>query len=150
MARFAATHASADPYRAFPFHIYWDGRCVAGIGKMRRIAGAGGQSPDPTADPVDAPAILLDHGVTLDSPFAAWAIRGAESGSAGPHDALRATIRIDALSLTGEIAHSYRVAGAWVSVFQALPDLDASATACAIDHIRLENQGVERGGGYEP
>jgi phage tail-like protein len=33
---------------------------------------------------------------------------------------------------------------AWVSEFQALPDLDANANAIAIQHIKLENEGWER------
>ena len=32
----------------------------------------------------------------------------------------------------------------WVSEYQALPDLDASANAVAIQTIKLENEGWER------
>jgi len=32
----------------------------------------------------------------------------------------------------------------WVSEFQALPELDASANAVAIQTLRLENEGWER------
>ena len=33
---------------------------------------------------------------------------------------------------------------AWVSEFQALPDLDANANAIAIQTLKLENEGWER------
>ena len=39
---------------------------------------------------------------------------------------------------------SYKVYRAWVSEYQALPDLDANANAVAIQHIKLENEGFER------
>jgi phage tail-like protein len=32
----------------------------------------------------------------------------------------------------------------WVSEYQALPDLDANATAVAIQHIKLEHEGWVR------
>lgn len=39
--------------------------------------------------------------------------------------------------------HRYLVHRAWVSEFQALPDLDAGTNAIAIEHIKLENEGWE-------
>ena len=44
----------------------------------------------------------------------------------------------------GQVALAYKVYRAWVSEFQALPDLDANANAVAIQHIKLENEGWER------
>ena len=38
----------------------------------------------------------------------------------------------------------YNVFRAWVSEYQALPDLDANANAVAIQTIKLENEGWER------
>jgi phage tail-like protein len=40
--------------------------------------------------------------------------------------------------------HSYKLFRAWVSEFQALPGLDASANAVAIQTLKLENEGWER------
>jgi phage tail-like protein len=39
--------------------------------------------------------------------------------------------------------HGYIVHRCWVSEFQALPDLDAGASAIALEHIKLENEGWE-------
>ena len=44
----------------------------------------------------------------------------------------------------GQLAISYKIYRAWVSEFQALPDLDANANAVAIQHLVLENEGWER------
>jgi phage tail-like protein len=44
----------------------------------------------------------------------------------------------------GQPVLSYRVHRAWVSEFQALPDLDMNANAAAIQTLKLENEGWER------
>jgi phage tail-like protein len=44
----------------------------------------------------------------------------------------------------GQLALRYLVYRCWVSEYQALPDLDANATAVAIQTIKLENEGWER------
>ena len=38
----------------------------------------------------------------------------------------------------------YKIYRCWVSEYQAMPDLDANANAIAIEHIKLENEGLER------
>ena len=44
----------------------------------------------------------------------------------------------------GQLVLSYKLYRCWVSEFQALPDLDASANTVAIQSIKLENEGWER------
>ena len=44
----------------------------------------------------------------------------------------------------GQKVISYTVFRAWVSEYQALPDLDANANAVAIQTLKLENEGWER------
>jgi phage tail-like protein len=44
----------------------------------------------------------------------------------------------------GQLVIAYKVFRAWVSEFQALPDLDANANAVAIQTLKLENEGWER------
>jgi phage tail-like protein len=39
---------------------------------------------------------------------------------------------------------AYKVYRCWPSEYRALPDLDSDATAVAIEHIKLENEGWER------
>ena len=44
----------------------------------------------------------------------------------------------------GQVAIAYKVFRCWVSEFTALPELDASANAIAIQSIQLQNEGWER------
>jgi phage tail-like protein len=85
-------------------------------------------------------AITLERGLTQDRDFHAWASSAAQHGGAG---AAR-EVRIVALNEQGRPTITYRVHRAWVSEYQALPDLDAGANAIAIEHIKLENEGWER------
>ena len=57
---------------------------------------------------------------------------------------LRKEIRIDLLNEQGLPVHRYLIHRAWVSEYQALPDLDAGTNAIAIEHIKLEHEGWER------
>ncbi len=56
----------------------------------------------------------------------------------------RKDLIIELYDEAGQLAVSYKVYGAWVSEYQALPDLDANANAVAIQHIKLEHEGIER------
>jgi phage tail-like protein len=56
----------------------------------------------------------------------------------------RKELIIEVYNETGQLAIAYKVFRAWVSEFQALPDLDANANAIAIQHIKLENEGWQR------
>ena len=56
----------------------------------------------------------------------------------------RKDIIIDVYNEAGQLVLTYKVYRAWVSEYQALPDLDANANAVAIQHIKLEHEGWER------
>ena len=56
----------------------------------------------------------------------------------------RKDIIIDLFNESGQKVLSYYVYRAWVSEYQALPELDANANAEAIQSIKLENEGWER------
>jgi len=57
----------------------------------------------------------------------------------------RKDIVINVLNLQGQVAISYRVYRAWVSEYQALPELDAGTTnAVGIQTIKLEHEGWDR------
>ncbi len=44
----------------------------------------------------------------------------------------------------GQRVLAYKVFRAWVSEYQAVPDLDANANAVTIQSLKLENEGWER------
>src|SRR5439155_17520167 len=44
----------------------------------------------------------------------------------------------------GQLVLAYKIYCCWVSEYQILPDLDANASAIAIEQVKLENEGWER------
>jgi len=56
----------------------------------------------------------------------------------------RKDLILEVYNEAGQVVLAYKIYRAWVSEYQALPDLDANANAVAIQHIKLENEGWER------
>jgi len=56
----------------------------------------------------------------------------------------RKDLIVDVYNEAGQPVLAYKVFRAWVSEYQALPDLDANANAVAIQTLKLEHQGWER------
>ena len=93
-------------------------------------------------------AITLERGVTHDTEFEQWANKvwnfGSGLGAEVSLKDFRKDIIIEVYNEAGQLALAYKVYRCWVSEYQALPDLDANANAVAIQHIKLENEGLER------
>jgi phage tail-like protein len=91
--------------------------------------------------------ITLERGVTFDTDFESWANAAQVLTNGDPSTSLaqlRQEMSIVLLNEEAQPVYRYLVHRAWVSEFQALPDLDAGANAIAIEHIKLENEGWER------
>jgi phage tail-like protein len=91
--------------------------------------------------------ITLERGITFDRDFVNWANAAQVLDKGAPSSSLknlRQEVRIDLLNEAGQPVWRFFVHRAWVSEYQALPDLDASANAIAIEHIKLENEGWEQ------
>ena len=158
MAEFVVNAQRFDPYKNFKFRVKWDGRYVAGISKVSSLKRTtevvkhreGGDPSTSRKSPgrSEFDAITLERGVTHDPEFEAWAAKvwqlGAGRGSEVSLLDFRKDVIIDFYNEAGQLAISYKVYRAWVSEYQALPDLDANANAVAIQHIKLENEGWER------
>lgn len=158
MAEFTVNTSRFDPYKNFKFRVKWDGRYVAGISKVSALKRTtevvkhreGGDPSTSRKSPgrSEFDAITLERGVTHDPEFEAWAAKvwqlGAGLGSEVSLKDFRKDVIIDFYNEAGQLAISYKVYRAWVSEYQALPDLDANANAVAIQHIKLENEGWER------
>jgi phage tail-like protein len=147
-----------DPYKTYRFLVYFGTSttpvaAVSKVGAVKRssdvidykeggnaiiLKGLGRTKYDP---------IQLERGVTQDPDFINYANyaqvlqQGAPSTSLAK---LRQEIAITLLNEEAQPVIRYLVHRAWVSEFQALPDLDAGANAIAIEHIKLENEGWER------
>jgi phage tail-like protein len=158
MAQFSANPQRFDPYKNFKFRVRWDGKIVAGVSKISALKRStevvehreGGDPSTKRKSPGQTKyePITLERGVTHDPEFEAWANKvwnfGAGSGSEVSLADFRKDIIIELLNEAGDIVLSYKVYRCWVSEFQALPELDASANAVAIQTLKLENEGWER------
>jgi phage tail-like protein len=156
MAQFAVNPTRFDPYKNFKFRVKWDGRYVAGISKVSGLKRTtevvkhreGGDPSSSRKSPgrTEYDPITLERGVTHDTEFEKWANKVWNFGS-GVEVSLkdfRKDLILEMYNEAGQVAFAYKVYRAWVSEFQALPDLDANANAVAIQHIKLENEGWER------
>jgi phage tail-like protein len=147
-----------DPYSTFKFRVKWDGKYVAGVSKCSNLhrtttvityrEGAQVSTQYKSPGQVSYDAITLERGVTHDIEFEQWANKVWNyNGAAGQEVSLkdfRKNIIIELHNEAGQIVIAYNVYRCWVSEFTALPDLDASANAVAIEKIKIENEGWVR------
>jgi phage tail-like protein len=92
-------------------------------------------------------AIALEQGLTHDPIFEQWAnlVNNIQGDAAISLKNFRKDIVINVLNLQGKVAISYKVRGAWVSEYQALPDFDAGNTnTVGIQKVTLQHEGWER------
>ena len=158
MAQFSVNTNRFDPYKNFKFRVKWDGRFVAGIAKVGGLKRTtevvehrvGGDPSTVRKSPGQSKfeAITLERGVTHDLEFEAWANKvwsfGAGLGAESSLADFRKDVIIEMYNEAGQLAIAYQVFRCWVSEYQALPELDASANAVAIQTLKLENEGWQR------
>ena len=145
-----------DPYRNFKFQVIIDGQPVTGLTKVSALIkrtevvewrAAGDPShirkvPGKTRyEP-----ITLEQGLTHDPVFEQWAnlANSVEGDCSMSLVNFRKDIIINVLNLQGTVVMSYIVRRAWVSEYQALPDMDAEGDQTAIQRIVLQHEGWER------
>jgi phage tail-like protein len=158
MAEFTVNASRFDPYKNFKFRVKWDGKYVAGISKCSALKRTtevvehreGGDPSSSRKSPGRSKfeAITLERGVTHDVEFEQWANKvwnfASGLGAEVSLKDFRKDIMIEVYNEAGQLALAYKVFRCWVSEYQSLPDLDANANAVAIQHIKLENEGIER------
>src|SRR5437660_10628310 len=158
MSQFTVNAQRFDPYKNFKFRVKWDGKYVAGVSKVTLLKRTtqvvthreGGDPSSSRKSPgrTEYDPITLERGVTHDTEFEKWANKvwnfGSGLGAEVSLKDFRKDIILEMYNEAGQVALAYKVYRAWVSEFQALPDLDANANAVAIQHIKLENEGWER------
>lgn len=153
MAQFTVNTHRIDPYKNFKFRVIWDNQAVAGLSKMSAIKRttevvewreAGGPSiirkmPGRTKfEP-----ITLEAGLTHDRQFLAWAdqVNNPQGDAAASLLNYRKEVTIEVLNMQGNPVMAFKLRRAWVSEFQALPEMDANANAVAIQTLKLEYEG---------
>lgn len=156
MARMTAQTNRFDPYRNFRFRVKWDGQYVAGLTKMGSLKRTtemvefreAGENIVSRKLPGKSSyqAVTLEAGVTYDTAFEDWAnlVNDFASHSVTSLGEFRKNLTVDIFNEAGVKALSYNLYRAWVSEYQALPDLDAGANAVAITTIKLEFEWFER------
>jgi phage tail-like protein len=145
-----------DPYRNFKFQVVIDGQPVAGLTKVSalvkrtevvewREAGDPSHTRKVPGKTLYEP-ITLEQGLTHDPVFEQWAnlVNNPAGDCSMSLVNFRKDIIINLLNLQGTVVMSYIVRRAWVSEFQALPDMDAKGDQTAIQRIVLQHEGWER------
>jgi phage tail-like protein len=158
VAQFTVNAQRVDPYKDFKFRVKWDGRYVAGISRVsplkrtteviRHREGGDPSSSHKSPGRTEFDAITLERGVTHDLEFERWANQawnlGAGPGAEVSLKNFRKNIVLELYNEAGQLVLAYKIYRCWVSEYQALPELDANASAVAIQHLVLENEGWER------
>jgi phage tail-like protein len=145
-----------DPYKTYKFRVVWDGRPVLGVNKcgpLKRTTTvvpyrSGGEnsvehkSPGRTA----YDGLTLERGITHDTEFEKWAnkIHPFAGDSAMDLANYKKELTLEVMNEKGHVALRYFLHDCWVSEFTAVPQLDASANAVAIESIKIELNGWER------
>lgn len=153
MPQFAVNAHRIDPYSNFKFRVIWENEPVAGLSKMTALKRttevvewreAGGPSIiRKLAGRTKFEPITLEAGLTHDRKFVNWAnqVNSPQGDAEVSLVNYRKEVTIEILNLQGTPAVAFKLSRAWVSEFQALPDLDANANAVAIQTLKLEHEG---------
>lgn len=158
MPGFPVTSQYRDPYRNFKFRITFNGSVyVAGLSKIGALKKSteavewreGGDNSTSHKLPgmTKYEPITLEAGITTDTSFEDWANKVNKYGddSLTSLDEFRKdSITIDVFDMDETKVLSYFVYNCWVSEYQALPELDASANAVMIQTLTIQNEGWER------
>ena len=158
MAKFSVNAQRFDPNKNFKFRVKWDGRYVAGVSKVGALKRTtevvehreGGDPSSVRKSPGQSKyePITLERGVTHDLEFEQWANKVWNYGSGlGMEVSLkdfRKDVIIELYNEAGQLVIAYKVYRCWVSEYTAMPELDASANAVAIQSMTLQNEGWER------
>jgi phage tail-like protein len=158
VAQFSVNTHRFDPYKNFKFRLRWDGRYVAGISKVGALKRTtevvkhrdGGDPSTSRKSPgrSEYEAITLERGLTHDAEFEAWAGKvwnfGAGLGAETSLRDFRKDVLLELYNEAGQVVLAWKIYRAWVSEYQALPELDANANGIAFETIKLENEGFER------
>jgi phage tail-like protein len=159
MVKFTTNPNRVDPYKNYKFRLKGpDGNYVAGISKVSALKrstevvehreGGDVSSTHKSPGQTKYDAITLERGVTHDIEFEQWANKvwnyGSGLGAEVSLKDFRKDLVLEIYNEAGQLALAYKIYRCWPSEFVAFPDLDASASAIAIQTLKLENEGWER------
>ena len=157
MVLFPANPQRLDPYKNFKFRVRWESRYVAGVSRVSALKRStetvkfreGGDPSTSRVSPgqTSYDPITLERGVTQDLEFDRWARQvwnyGAGLGMEMSLASFRRNVTIELYNEAGQLVLAYNVYRCWPSEYTALPELDASGNAVAIQTLVLQNEGWE-------
>ncbi|MBN8471790.1 MULTISPECIES: phage tail protein [Corallococcus] len=156
MALFSVNSHRSDPYKNFKFRVLIDGRPVAGLSKMSALkksteAVEWREAGDPSIvrkmpGRTKFEPITLEAGLTHDTTFEEWAnlVNNLDGAAAMSLAKYRKDIAIEVLNLQSTPVLRFKIRRAWVSEYQATPEMDANANAVAITMVKIEHEGFQR------
>lgn len=159
MPQFTTNAERLDPYKTYKFRLRLpSGEYIAGLSKCSGLKRStevvkhreGGDPSTSRKSPgqTEYEGITLERGVTHDIQFEQWANKvwnfGAGLGAEVSLKDFRKDLVLEINNEAGQVALAYRLYRCWPSEFTAFPDLDASASATAIQSLKLETEGWER------
>lgn len=159
MPKFTTNADRVDPYKTYKFRLKLpDGAYVAGVSKVSALKrstevvehreGGDPSSTHKSPGQTKYEGITLERGVTHDTEFERWANKvwnyGSGLGAEVSLKDFRKDLVLEIYNEAGQLALAYKLYRCWPSEFVAFPDLDASASAIAIQTLKLENEGFER------
>jgi phage tail-like protein len=159
MPTFTTNSDRVDPYKTYKFRLRLpDGEYVAGLSKMGALKrttevvkfreGGDPSSSHKSPGQTEYDAVTLERGVTHSTQFEQWANKvwnyGSGLGAEVSLKDFRKDLVLEIYNEAGQIALGYTLYRCWPSEFVAFPDLDASASAIAIQSLKLEIEGFER------
>ena len=158
MSQFPVNTQRIDPYKNFKFRLKSSGQYVAGVSKVSALKRTsevvahrpGGAAPSATAslERTSFEPITLEQGVTESREFHEWASLARNFKAGFGSDASRAGVRKDLYlelhNAAGQVVLAYRIYRCWVSEYQAMPELDATAHSIVFAHLKLEHEGWEQ------
>lgn len=155
MPMFSVNTHRIDPYSNFKFRVSWDTQPVAGLSKMSALkkttevtewrAAADNSIVRKLPGRTKFEPVTLEAGLSHDRKFLDWAnlVNNPEGDAQGSLLNYRKEIIIAVLNLQGRTAMQFKLSRAWVSEFQALPEMDANANAVAIQSVKFEFENFE-------
>lgn len=153
-----------DPFLNFRYVVYLNGTAVAAVSKVGALSrttqvaswreGGAPQGTRRLPGQTEYGPVTLERGITFDVAFEQWANKvwyyPQSSGSAAsPSNPVsladfRQSLNIVLMNQTGQPVLSYWVFNCWPSEYKALPDLDGSGNAVALESLTLQNEGWTR------
>ena len=145
-----------DPYKTYKFRLVWDGKPVLGVNKcgpLKRTTTvvthrSGGENGSDHKSPgrTQYDGVTLERGITHDLEFEKWAnlVHPYAGDVAMDLVNYKKELTLEVMNEKGHVALRYFLHGCWVSDFTAVPQLDGSANAVAIESMKIEMDGWER------